>query len=113
MNVPTNGDVGGTDFRLEVLRRLDRIETQWSLGHDDVMAHVHELEKDLPRIRAFLNEWYGEDADDGGMRRVLRDMISERKTVSVGWRALLAIGGFITSIAAFVVAYMEHKAHGG
>lgn len=96
-------------FRREVLRRLEDLEREREDEHRDNLDRLSRIEQALKdgdsmrdKIRILLDDWTGGDEPELGMRRILKQIITERQTLGFGWKVLIAIGSVgATLIAAY------------
>lgn len=111
MNVPGSDEIERIQ---RIWEEVYRLKTEWGLGHQYLIERVSVLEQEVRRLRSIGDDWYGSEGDkEGGMRKELKEMINERSSVSIGWKAIMSILGFLTSVGAMVVVIIEHKVHGG
>ncbi len=107
------------EFRAHMQEHLDRLDREFQdfRGklddyHRENQARFESLERSAQKADLIVDEWMGGDDPDGGMRRALRQLISERRLIGVGWKVLAAFGAIGTAIIAgwqTVAAFVGHK----
>lgn len=104
---------GSTDFRTEILRRFDRVDSLAEARHTENVRRLESLEdsaKDMePTMKilpALLEDWTGGNDPEQGMRRAMKQIIAERKALSIGWKIVLALALPIGTAIAAVWGYI-------
>ena len=103
------------DFRLEVLRRLGRLEDDRQNYHRDNVRRLEKLEQVATEIeplvrelRPLMADWTGGDNPEEGMRREIKKLIDERRTIGLGWKLLVMLGAIVSTIFGAWVAFTEY-----
>lgn len=106
------------EFRIHMQDHVDRLEEEFrdfraTLGatldayHKENTARLMSLEASARRADNLVDEWIGVEGNEG-MRKVLRQMVQERRLIGIGWKTLAAFGAIGSALVAvwqFLVAH--------
>jgi hypothetical protein len=104
------------EFRIHMQDHVDRLEEEFrdfratlDAYHKENMTRLISLEASAQRANGLVDEWIGTDGNEG-MRKVLRQMVQERRLIGIGWKTLAAFGAIGTALVAvwqFLVAHYK------
>lgn len=106
-------------FRIDVMLRLDELERMRKEHHQENQERLAELEavaKEVAPLTKHLaimvEDWTGGDDPESGMRRMLKKMIVERRTLDFGWKVLIGLGSVGATLLAGYTAVMSYLQKG-